>query len=224
MFKNSITEYFKKKTYLLNVQPEITLSPPGFSMFNTGGVEVEVAEFLYSFTKLVKPGFVLETGTHLGISSSYIAQACKENNKGSLWTYEVISELQQQAKELWSDLGLTNFINSLLQPSLDAEIPSTFNIDLLFLDSEPQYRFDEFLKFWNLVTPGGFIIIHDLDGSLGHHGQTHHGVYNWPYGDYRIKIGKFIENNEVQIFSFPTPRGLVVFQKQSKSFEYSNSI
>lgn len=222
MFEHNITEFFRKQTLLLTIQSEGNFTPgkQEWSCFNSGGVEVEVAEFLYSLTKMVKPGFIVETGTHLGISSSYMAQACKENNKGSLWTYEVIPELYQQASQLWSELGVQNFINGILQPSLEAVIPSGLEIDLLFLDSEPQYRFDEFVKFWDNVSPGGFVVIHDMDESIGHHGQTHHGVYDWPYGNYRGKIGRFIKENLVQMISFPTPRGVVLLQKLKSNCEY----
>lgn len=214
-----ITDYILQHTNKIVSQPEYVNVPPGFQMFNTGGVEVEVAEFLYSFARMTKPGMILETGTHLGISSLYIALALQKNQKGSLWTFEVIPELQLQAKSLWSDLGVSSFIGSHLLSSLNAQIPDSMAFDLLFLDSEPQFRFDEFLKFWPKLNPGGFIIIHDLHPSLGHHGETHHGVYDWPYGDFREKIGSLIKNHEIQTISFPTPRGLTIFQKEAPGYE-----
>ncbi len=215
----SITSDILSRTSHIKSQPEITPSPPGFSMFNTGGVEVEVAEFLYSLVKMIKPDFIVETGTHLGVSSLYMGLGCAENQKGKIWTYEVIPELQLQAKALWNDLNIHQYINCLLQSSLEATLPDNLGIDLLFLDSEPQFRFDEFLKFWDKVVPGGFILIHDLNASLGHHGDTHHGVYDWPYGDFREKIGPFIKDHKVQTISFPTPRGFTLFQKEAPGFE-----
>lgn len=220
----SITDRILAKTKKLVVQQEVTPHPPGFKMFNTGGVEVEVAEFLYSFVRMIKPGFILETGTHLGVSSLYMALGCQDNNKGSIWTYEVIPELQLQARQLWIESGVQKLINSLLQPSLEADVPARVNIDLLFLDSEPQFRFDEFLKFWDHVSPGGFVLIHDLHPSLGHHGETHHGIYDWPYGDFRQKIGPLIKDHKVQTLSFPTPRGFSIFQKEAPSFEFTKYI
>ena len=62
-------------------------------MFNSGGVEVEVAELLYSLVRSIKPNRIVETGTHLGISSLYMALAARENNKGKVITYEIIPEL-----------------------------------------------------------------------------------------------------------------------------------
>lgn len=217
----TITKDILSQTKRLTVQSEGNFTPgkQEWSCFNSGGVEVEVAEFLYSLVKMVKPGFIVETGTHLGVSALYMALACRENKKGSIWTYEVIPELQLKARDLWQDLGVLRYINSLLKPSLEADIPNNLKIDLLFLDSEPQFRFDEFLKFWDQVSPGGLILVHDLHPSLGHHGKTYHGVYDWPYGDFRAKIGSFIKDHKVQTISFPTPRGFTIFQKESPGFE-----
>lgn len=208
---SKITEYFLTKTKLLQPVFEITKSNQPFYMFNTGGVEIEVADFLYSIVKCWKPNLIVETGTHLGISSAYMAQALKENQYGQIITYEVISSLQKQAVQLWKEIEVQEHIQSLLQSSLKADIKT--DIDILFLDSEPQYRFDEFIYFWNKVKPGGLIIIHDLHPSLGHHGNTYHGVYDWPYGDWKPKLGEFVQDHKVQMIHVLNPRGTVVMQK-----------
>ena len=212
-----ITQTFIQKTNKLKISPEVTPGNHGFSMFNSGGVEVEVAEFLYSLTKMLKPEYVVETGTHLGISSSYIGQALLHNNRGSMITFEIIPELLADARMLWGDLGVASVIEGRLQPSLEVNINRS--IDLLFLDSEPQLRFNEFIKFWPQVKDGGFILIHDLHPSMGHHGQTYHGVYDWPYGDFREKLGPYFKERKVQTIHFSTPRGFTLFQKVDPTFE-----
>lgn len=216
-----ITDHILSKTKRLVIHSEGEFTPgkQEWSCFNSGGVEIEVAEFLYSLVRMTKPKFILETGTHLGISALYMALGCQKNKKGSIWTCEVIPELQRDAKLLWNDLKVTPHINSILQPSLQVEIPKGLEIDLLFLDSEPQFRFDEFLRFWDKVSPGGFIVIHDLHPSLGHHGQTYHGVYDWPYGNWEKKLSRFVKDYDVQVSHFLTPRGLTIFQKTAPGFE-----
>jgi len=215
----NITDYLVSKTTLLVPQPEVTPTPPGYQMYNSGGVEIEVAEFLYSFVKMVKPTQILETGTHLGVSTAYMAQALLENKKGVINTCEVISSLQQQAIQLWNQLGLMKQIHAFLKPSLSLEVNQAVMFDMLFLDSEPQLRFDELLKFWNYVPAGGFIITHDLHPSMGHHGETYHGTYDWPYGDFRPKLGYLFKDKQVQYMHFATPRGLTVMQKTDPSWE-----
>jgi predicted O-methyltransferase YrrM len=227
----NVVDFVLSKAQILHTEPEyipnddmlerLPTNVPNakdFLMFNSGGVEVEVAEFLYAITRMVKPSLIVETGTHLGISSSFFALACDQNQKGEVWTCEVIPELLEQAKDLWETLGVSTIINHHLQPSMDIDLGDR-KIDLLLLDSEPQYRFDEFLKFWDYLIPGGLILIHDLHWDMAHHKRTYHNVYDWPYGDYRQKIGKFITEGLVQTFHFPTPRGLTVFQKIAPFFE-----
>jgi len=215
-----VTEYILSKTGRLIRQPEEVVTPPGYEMFNTGGVEIEVAEFLYSFVRMIKPDLIIETGTHLGISSTYLARGCQVNNKGRMITFEVIESLRQQAQALWEDVGVTEYIGSNLCPSLEAPIDPGVIADLLFLDSEPQYRFAEFEKFWPNLRNGGFIIIHDLHPSLGHHGQTYHGMYDWPYGYWRDSFLKeVVKDFHVQTLQFQTPRGMTVFQKSDPTWE-----
>jgi predicted O-methyltransferase YrrM len=192
-------------------------------MFNTGGVEVEVGELLYALVRVIKCKNIVETGTHLGISAAYMAQAIKDNQVGRLTTYEIIPSLRNEATLLWHDLGLSPYIASYLVSSLSGPMPN-LDIDFLFLDSEPQHRFDEFIRFWPMCVPGCLIVIHDLHASLGHHGQTHHGVYDWPYGDFKDKLGPYLQDLSVQTVSLPTPRGLTIFQKEGAGFEANKYI
>jgi len=194
-------------------------------MFNDAGTEVEVSELLWALIRMLKPELVLETGTHKGISSSYIAQGMEDNQKGQLITFEIIAALQKQAVQLWTDLGLTHRITSVLQDALRFD-PQDQQFDMLFLDSEPQLRFDEFIRFFPNLKPGGLIIIHDLHPSLGHYGSLHpdHGIYDWPYGDFRKKLGPYIKNHQVQTFSFSTPRGISIFQKERNDFAFVQHI
>jgi len=219
-----VTDYILSKTNKLVKQPEVSPGDHGFSMFNDGGVEVEVAEFLYGLVRMVKPLFVLETGTHLGISAAYMGLACRENDRGMVVSCEIDPGCKQSAERLWQDIGLSvgsgQIVECILAQSLNLDCIHPIN--LLFLDSEPELRFDEFVKFWPAVSPGGLIIIHDLHPHLGHEGHTHNGMYDWPYGDFRQKIGSYILSHEVQTFSFTTPRGLALFQKAASNFGATN--
>jgi predicted O-methyltransferase YrrM len=193
-------------------------SNPNYSMFNTGGVEIEVGEFLYSFIKMIKPDRILETGTHFGISSSYMTLALKHNNKGKLTTLDPM--YYDEAKLLHNKLNLHGFLNQI---QIHAE---NFNmdevVDVLFLDTEPKLRFAEFDKFFRNVRPGGFIFIHDLHPNLsyGYINPDHPNFPHWPYGDFREKLGIYIKTNRVQTISFPTPRGITLFQKKSDQMSY----
>lgn len=214
----SITQYILGKTNRLSVKPEISPGDHGFSMFNDAGTEVEISEFLYGLVRMLKPNLILETGTHKGISSAFMGQSLKDNNKGKIITTEIHQEHIDDAKALWKDIGVDDYIISHKQESLRLNFDSDVHFDMLFLDSEPQLRFDEFIRFWPNVIPGGFILIHDLHSSMGHHDKIYHDVYDWPYGDFRIKLGPFIKNLDITWIHFKTPRGLSMFQKSSSEF------
>jgi predicted O-methyltransferase YrrM len=210
-----ITDYILSKTDRIAPEPEVTNEK--YQMFNTGGVEVEVAEFLYSLTCILKPELIVETGTHKGISSLYMALGLEENGSGSIRTYEVIESFRQEAMALWKDVGMSSRIECVLKPSL--KVFDGDPIDLLFLDSEPQFRFDELLHFWSRVKPGGMIIIHDLHYTLGKSNITLAGMDDWPYGPWEKKLGTLVKNQELQMIFLPSPRGFTVMQKTDPSFE-----
>ena len=104
----NITDYILKTTDKLSLKEENAANGKTFLQFNSGSVEVEVAEFLYSFTRLIKPKLVVETGTHKGISALYIALALEKNNQGKIKTFEVIGPLQKDAKALCKDFNIYN--------------------------------------------------------------------------------------------------------------------
>lgn len=191
-------------------------SDPRYSMFNSGGVEVEVGEFLHSFVKMVKPNFILETGTHFGISSTYMAAGLEDDAEIvtlDMKYHDEARRLHEKCRIIYSSNITQIEINSL-------EYTPPKNIDVLFLDTEPDIRFDEFVRFFEYVTPGGFIFIHDLHYHLGHEGLTNNGMYDWPFGDFREKIGRYITNYEVSCVNFSTPRGLTMFQKYKSGNGY----
>ena len=72
-------------TLRLHNEGEWSKTVSTYSAFNSGGVENEVGEFLYSLIRMIKPDNVLETGTHLGVGASYMGFALKDNFKGRLY-------------------------------------------------------------------------------------------------------------------------------------------
>ena len=200
----------------LQIQTEHGTSPEqGWRMFNSGGVEADIGEFLFGLVRMCKPTHILETGTHLGISSSYFALALAENQlPGTLITLEFDEGNHQKAKQLWQTLGITDRIDGRAMRSMEHKPPVDF-YDMILLDTEPNIRFDEFVHFMPSLKPGGILLIHDLHEHLGHDDRVTNGMYDWPYGDFRPKLGPAIKSHQVSVMSFKTPRGLTMFQKMS---------
>lgn len=187
--------------------------------FNNGSVEVEVGEFLYSLTRLLKPRYAVETGTYYGVSAAYIGLAMHANQMGGFITLETNPDLCEFAVGIIEQLGLIARVGVVNRNSMT--FTTEREIDLLFLDSEPDLRFTEFDRFYSQVAPGGVILIHDLHWHLGltWYKNPDNGMLHWPYGDFREhEIGRRILSHELQVFTPFTPRGLVMLQKAHPEF------
>lgn len=187
-----------------------------FSCYNTGGVEAEVGEFLHGLVRMIKPERILETGTHKGIAASYMATALKENNKGKLITLEYEPIHYNDANLLFKKLELAPWIESLQADARTYMPPG--DLDFIFLDTEPNLRFAEFLKFWPYLKPGGFIGIHDLHFQLGQTGQELNGMLNWPFGTMPFAMRELMMTKQLSNFHFPTPRGFYLAQRKKEGF------
>jgi len=154
MSVSALTDRICSLSNVVKTEQEVSAGGEEFLMFNDGGVEVEVAELLYGLIRVWKPSTVLETGTHKGISSAYMAQALKDNKKGHMVTYEVIKQHKQSAEKLWQDLDLQSHVECRLEGSLTATFDGP--IYFLFLDSESVYQHtvtDDFL-----LEPNKFVL------------------------------------------------------------------
>lgn len=184
-----------------------------FSSFNDAGIEVETGEFLYSLVRLLKPNYVLETGTHWGIGAAYMGSALKDNNKGILETVEFLPEIYQRAASRIKDLGLESHVRLNLGDV--ANYTPEGNYQLILLDTEPQTRFAELVKFYDYLDEGGYVFIHDLHHHMHQIENTEHG-FAWPFGKIPPQITKWVKEGKLRPFHFPTPRGLTGFYKVAK--------
>ena len=149
---------------ILPVLSEIRDEGKGYHMFDDGGVEAEVGEFLYGIVRLLKPKAILETGTYTGVSASYMGMAMKENGYGLLETVEIDNYHKNRAENLWKKLYIESYVYCWLVSSLEFDPKTTY--DMFFLDSEPNLRFKELVKFYPKLKEGGYVFIHDLPRSM----------------------------------------------------------
>lgn len=185
---------------------------PGYTSFNDAGVETETGEFLYAMTRLLKPFNVLETGTHIGVGMAYIGQALKDNNFGMLDTVEFIPEHQARAFERAKQLELEKFVTCYVYDAAKFNMQRQYK--LILLDTEPQTRFAELVKFYEYLEPGGYVFIHDLNRHMHQIPNEEHG-FAWPYGKIPAEMSRLILKGYLRPFHFDTPRGLTGFYKVS---------
>ncbi len=75
---SKLTDYLLERSNgLIKKVPEYRDEGLGYEAFNDGSVEVEIGEFLHGMVRLLKPRYILESGTYFGISSSYLAQGLR---------------------------------------------------------------------------------------------------------------------------------------------------
>jgi len=184
-----------------------------YQCFNDGGVECQVGDFLYGFVRMIRPQYIFETGTHLGISSSYMGMALKDNAYGSLTTVEIFKEKILRAEKLWDRLGIHDYVIADNERSLVYEL--NYEVDILFLDSEPDIRFKELKRFYPFLKEGGFAFIHDTPRTLcqGNFNPDHPHLKSWPFGDMLPEIQSLVQDCDLQVAQFGTPRGLTMFYK-----------
>lgn len=211
----NITDYILSvATSKLKKQPEVR--DGSYSMYDDGGVEIETGEFLYGLTRLLRPNRVLTTGVYSGISDLYIALALKSNEKGMSFPIEYDSFHLNRAKELWGLFGIDQYMSPTLGSSLEYKADGTY--EMIFLDTEPQIRFQELVNFYPHLAEGGYIFIHDLPRGLcqGNVNTDHPEIKSWPFGDLPKEIKQWEKEKKLVRFHLPAPRGLVGWYKPTK--------
>jgi predicted O-methyltransferase YrrM len=149
-------------------------------------MNIDSARFLYEFAKNVSPRLVVEIGSFVGFSTLHIAQALKENGKGGhvvgidLFDDDFpVQESMWDGREKWvnrleiaenflNNASLENVVTFIKGNSIEVykQIRGvlTNGIDLLLIDGDHSLKgvFADFNRYYNLVRPGGYIVLHDI--------------------------------------------------------------
>ena len=173
------------------------------------GICTEEGEFLYGLVRLIKPHKVLETGTNVGISASYICLGMEHNGFGHLDTIEHDSTVSELAQKKLSGMGFNNF--TIFHGSVE-DYRSPGGLDLLWLDSELDQRYAELLRFYMCMNGGAIACIHDL-------WELDFDQFGGVPGPLRGLIG----SGDLRALTFNTPHGVTVFQR-ARAFDYLASI
>lgn len=118
--------------------------------------ELEFQQFLYGLVRVLKPELVVETGTYRGVTAEVMAKACKENKFGRVVTCDPYDHRGSQSRA-----HLQYPLEFRSCQSFD--LPELAEADLVFCDSDYQYRATEILR----CKPGAVIVVHDT--TVSHH-------------------------------------------------------
>lgn len=184
-----------------------------WSNFDTGGVEVEVGELLFGLIRAIKPNRVIESGLYSGISCMYMALALQENKFGHIDTLEYESEHIKRSKERIVKLGVQDYVTIHNTDSLKFDIQGVY--ELMFLDTEINLRLHELVKYFDHLSPGGLVLIHDMNRELyqGNVNNDHPNFKNWPLGEIPPKIIELVNSGQLRPFHIPSARGIQGFYR-----------
>lgn len=172
-------------------------NPERWRMYDSMTAEVEVLEFLKTLVTTVKPKLIYETGTFMGVSTLWMAEAVKKNGFGRIVTCEYDAKVFAQAKQRIDASGLGRWIEYRNESSLETKIDG--QVDLFFSDSDPPIREAEVRRFLPHMNPNGLILMHDASSHL----KT-----------VREAALRLQAEGLVSVVLLPTPRGLVIAQKR----------
>ena len=171
--------------------------PERWSMYDSMTAEVEVLEFLRTLVTTIKPNLVVETGTFLGVSTLWIAEALRLNGFGRIVSCEFDRKMYEAAKEKLDASEFRDLIELRNESSLEMKVEGT--IDLFFSDSDMPIREQEVRRYLPQISPFGVILMHDASSHLK---------------QVREAALKLEREGLISVVMLPTPRGLVVAQRR----------
>ena len=129
-------------------------------------------EVLYHLTKALRPQKVLEMGTCVGISGSYIAAALQFSERGRLWTIEGSPAVAALAQETFQLLGLSDRVTCLVGPFhevLELCLKEQGPFDLIFVDGhhDGKATVGYFRQLMPHLCPHAILVFDDIDWSEG---------------------------------------------------------
>ena len=172
-------------------------NPERWSMYDSMTAEVEVLEFLRTLVTTIKPNLVVETGTFMGVSTLWIAEALRLNGFGRIVSCEYDPKVFATAKEKIEASEFRDLIDLRNESSLEMQVDGT--IDLFFSDSDMPIREAEVRRYLPQISPFGVILMHDASSHLK---------------QVREAALKLEREGLISVVLLPTPRGLVIAQKK----------
>ncbi|MGA2904805.1 MAG: class I SAM-dependent methyltransferase [Candidatus Korobacteraceae bacterium] len=172
--------------------------PERWSMYDSMTAEVEVLEFLRTLVTTTKPELVVETGTFMGVSTLWIAEALRTNGFGRIISCEYDPKVFAAAKQKIGASEFRDLIDLRNESSLEMKVEGT--IDFFFSDSDMPIREQEVRRYLPQISPFGVILMHDASSHLK---------------QVREAALKLEREGLISVVMLPTPRGLVVAQKRA---------
>lgn len=126
------------------------------------------AQALFRLVNEVRPQYILELGTNLGISTAYFAKAAQEAN---IYSIEGAPSLVQKAKENLNLLGVSNvtIVEGTFQSKLPLVLEEMGRVDFAWIDGHHQEEptLTYFEKILPYCTDQSILVFDDIHWSSG---------------------------------------------------------
>lgn len=132
-----------------------------FEAADGGSTEYEVLDWLRASIRLLKPRYILETGSYRGIGTVALASACRDNGFGVVHSLELNKEACEASSELLSISGLSKWATVHNANSLEWLKKTDIQFDFAFFDSDPPIRPAECELCLSLGMPLKMVAFHD---------------------------------------------------------------
>lgn len=163
---------------------------------DTESAEIEVTELVRGFIRALQPEAVLETGTAFGQTTVAISQALAENGHGHLHSLDFTPERVQSVRNLLGNLGLTAWATVHQANAADWVPPEGTVFGFVWLDSDLQTRYQEFVHYLQWMKPGTIVGFHDM------------GPQFVQWGGGADKVQRLVDEGYIHGIFLPTPRGV----------------
>ncbi len=126
------------------------------------------AQLLYRIVQKYQPNTIVELGTSLGITTSYLASAAPLSH---VFTFEGSSAIAEQSNSVFQQLQIHNIslIKGPFQETLPSKLEEINQIDFAFLDGHHQY--EATVRYFECLLPkipeSGIVILDDIHWSKG---------------------------------------------------------
>lgn len=177
-----------------------------YSAYDGMATEVEVLEFLYGLVRLLKPEFILETGSYLGHGTYHLAQAAKDNGVGKVFSAETVRAYGYHAMTLLLNNGLGDYAIVKTVTGKELIEQHYLGIDFAFLDSALTVRVEEAELVLPKLRPNGVILVHDTCSYY----TNNHPEGKGPRED----VIAFAKKHDLSLMLFNNPRGLALMRRK----------
>ncbi len=181
--------------------------------YSTGGVHPHTGLLLFALALNIRPDVIIETGTFIGYSTFFLAQACRFWRKGRVYT------LDPDQKIIADQIKCNPFVECIPEKSVTGLVPllqRVGQVDMAFLDSWKRLALWEFVMIEPYIVEGGCVVFHDT--QLFNDGRTLYDIIeaDFPQYDKMLFAGiPHIENTH-RYHGNADDRGLYVLRKRNE--------